>query len=232
MGIEISISVSIPKDDNLKGMDENLIALRRDYLAATLEENTADPNPLNQFAAWMQQALSANVLDVEAMTLSTVSPTGDPSARIVLLRGYDARGFSFYTNYQSDKGQHLAANPRCSLVFHWREIERQVRIQGAAHPVSPEESSAYFATRPRGSQLGAWASNQSKVLENRQDLEQSWQSLDAQYKDREIPRPDFWGGYRVVPTVFEFWQGRRSRLHDRLRYTQTPTGWSIHRLAP
>ena len=213
-------------------MDEKLIALRRDYLTATLDEADVTPDPIEQFGTWMEQALAANVLDVEAMALATVSSDGTPSARVVLLRGYDARGFSFYTNYESSKGTDLAANSKCALVFHWSEIERQVRIQGKAKRVSDEESAKYFATRPRGSQLGAWASNQSSVLKNRQELEQRWQALDTEYAGREIPRPGFWGGYRVAPEMMEFWQGRRSRLHDRLRYLKTKDGWKIERLAP
>ena len=213
-------------------MDEKLIALRRDYLTATLDEADVSPNPFEQFSIWMEQALAANVLDVEAMALATVSADGAPSARVVLLRGYDVRGFSFYTNYESIKGIELAANPKCALVFHWREIERQVRIQGVAKPVSEDESEKYFATRPRGSQLGAWASKQSAVLNGRHELEQRWQALEAEHLGREIPRPLFWGGYRVEPEMMEFWQGRRSRLHDRLRYSKTNEGWKIERLAP
>lgn len=213
-------------------MDEKLIALRRDYLTATLDEADVSPNPFEQFGIWMEQALAADVLDVEAMALATASSDGTPSARVVLLRGYDDRGFSFYTNYESSKGIDLAANPKCALVFHWREIERQVRVQGVAKRVSDEESEKYFATRPRGSQLGAWASQQSAVLNNRQELEQHWQALDAEHADCEIPRPTFWGGYRVVPEMMEFWQGRRSRLHDRLRYSRRRDGWKIERLAP
>ncbi len=213
-------------------MDEKLIAQRRDYLTATLDEADVSPDPIEQFGIWMEQALAANVLDVEAMALATVSGDGMPSARVVLLRGCDARGFSFYTNYESRKGTDLAVNSKCALVFHWREIERQVRIQGKAKRVSEEESEKYFATRPRGSQLGAWASTQSAVLNNRQELEQRWQALEAHYAAREIPRPAFWGGYRVEPEMIEFWQGRRSRLHDRLCYLKTKDGWKIERLAP
>lgn len=213
-------------------MDEKLIALRRDYSTATLDEADVSPNPLEQFGIWMEQALAADVLDVEAMALATVSGDGTPSARVVLLRGYDARGFSFYTNYESSKATDLAANSKCALVFHWREIERQVRIQGVADQVSDEESERYFATRPRGSQLGAWASKQSTVLKNRHELEQRWQALEKEYTGCEIPRPAFWGGYRVAPEMMEFWQGRRSRLHDRLRYLKTNDGWKIERLAP
>ena len=213
-------------------MDDTLIALRRDYTAATLETEDVSQNPMDQFAVWMKQALAADILDVEAMTLATVSSSGIPSARIVLLRGYDARGFTFYTNYESQKALELHGNPACALVFHWSEIERQVRIQGTAERVSSAESEAYFATRPRGSQLGAWASKQSTVLQNRKDLEDKWNALEVKCGSKEIDRPPFWGGYRVIPTSMEFWQGRRSRLHDRLRYRCFESNWILDRLAP
>ena len=213
-------------------MDETLIALRRDYTAATLDITDVLPDPIAQFGIWIKQAMASQVLDVEAMTLATTSADGTPSARIVLLRGYDQRGFTFYTNYESQKGSDLAANPACAVVFHWREIERQVRIQGEAQKVTAEESEAYFATRPRGSQLGAWVSRQSAVLKNREELEKEWNTLDSKYGGTSIDRPPFWGGYRVVPKCIEFWQGRRSRLHDRLQYSLTDAGWKLDRLAP
>lgn len=213
-------------------MDETLIALRRDYTAATLDIADVLPDPIAQFGLWIKQAMASQVLDVEAMTLATASADGTPSARIVLLRGYDQRGFTFYTNYESQKGSDLAANAACAVVFHWREIERQVRIQGDAQKVTAEESEAYFATRPRGSQLGAWVSRQSTVLKNREELEKEWNTLDSKYKGTGIDRPPFWGGYRVVPKCIEFWQGRRSRLHDRLQYSLTDAGWKLDRLAP
>ncbi len=213
-------------------MDETLIALRRDYTAATLDITDVLPDPIAQFGLWIKQAMASQVLDVEAMTLATASADGTPSARIVLLRGYDQRGFTFYTNYESQKGSDLAANAACAVVFHWREIERQVRIQGVAQKVTAEESEAYFATRPRGSQLGAWVSRQSAVLKNRQELEKEWNKLDSKYGGTAIDRPPFWGGYRVVPKCIEFWQGRRSRLHDRLQYSLTDAGWKLDRLAP
>ena len=213
-------------------MDEQLIALRREYSSADLNETDAAADPLVQFGNWMKHALAASVLDAEAMTLATVSDEGAPSVRIVLLRGYDQRGFSFYTNYESGKARELAQNPRCALVFFWPEIERQVRIQGVAQKMSPEESAAYFATRPRSSQLGAWASRQSEVLGSRQELEQRFASLEREYEGSRIPRPPNWGGYRIRPKVMEFWQGRPSRLHDRLRYTETAAGWNLERLAP
>ncbi len=213
-------------------MDETLIALRRDYTAATLDITDVLPDPIAQFGLWIKQAMASQVLDVEAMTLATASADGTPSARIVLLRGYDQRGFTFYTNYESQKGSDLAANAACAVVFHWREIERQVRIQGDAQKVTAEESEAYFATRPRGSQLGAWVSRQSAVLKNREELEKEWNTLDSKYGGTAIDRPPFWGGYRVVPKCIEFWQGRRSRLHDRLQYSLTDAGWKLDRLAP
>ncbi len=213
-------------------MDDTLIALRRDYTAATLDIEDVAPDPMDQFAIWMKEAMEADILDVEAMTLATVSTSGIPSARIVLLRGYDARGFSFYTNYESQKALELQGNAACALVFHWSEIERQVRIQGTAQRITGAESEAYFATRPRGSQLGAWASQQSTVLQSRKELEDTWNSLEGKYESREIDKPPFWGGYRVVPTSMEFWQGRRSRLHDRLRYRRVESNWILERLAP
>ena len=213
-------------------MDDTLIALRRDYTAATLDIEDVAADPMDQFAIWMKEAMEADILDVEAMTLATVSTSGIPSARIVLLRGYDARGFSFYTNYESQKALELQGNGACALVFHWSEIERQVRIQGTAERVTSAESEAYFATRPRGSQLGAWASQQSTVLQSRKELEDKWNALEAKYESKEIDRPPFWGGYRVVPTCMEFWQGRRSRLHDRLRYRWVESNWILERLAP
>ncbi len=213
-------------------MDETLIALRRDYTAATLDITDVLPDPIAQFGLWIKQAMASQVLDVEAMTLATASAEGTPSARIVLLRGYDQRGFTFYTNYESQKGSDLAANAACAVVFHWREIERQVRIQGVAQKVTAEESEAYFATRPRGSQLGAWVSRQSAVLKNREELEKEWNKLESKYGGTAIERPPFWGGYRVVPNCIEFWQGRRSRLHDRLQYSLTDAGWKLDRLAP
>ena len=166
------------------------------------------------------------------MTLATATPDGHPSARVVLLKGYDERGFVFYTNYEGRKAHELEANPNCSLAFYWGELERQVRIEGRATRLSEEESDAYFDSRPRGSQLGAWTSRQSQPIENRRALEERTEQLEAEYEGREIPRPPFWGGYRARPQSIEFWQGRENRLHDRLLYTPDGEGWKIRRLQP
>lgn len=206
--------------------------LRQDYRQKALLEAEADPNPIRQFQIWFDQAVAANLLEPNAMTLATVDATGQPSARIVLLKGIDDQSFTFFTNYTGRKGQELATNPKAALVFLWGELERQVRIEGVVSQVSPTESDAYFHSRPIGSQLGAWASEQSQVITDRQVLEDRLEQLKAQYINQEIPRPPHWGGYRLRPHAIEFWQGRTSRLHDRLLYTQTGESWQRVRLAP
>jgi len=204
-----------------------------DYTRGALDEADAAPSPFRQFAAWFTDAQAANISDPNAMTVATATPDGRPSARIVLLKGYDERGFVFYTNYKSRKGQEVASNPIAALVFFWPALERQIRITGAVAPVSRDETDRYFRSRPRGSRLGAWASPQSAVIENRAEVEGRLHGLDQQYPGDDIPTPPHWGGYRVAPDAFEFWQGRPSRLHDRLRYTRQPDGsWRIDRLAP
>jgi pyridoxamine 5'-phosphate oxidase len=209
---------------------------RREYAREGLTESAAHGDPLMQFDLWFSQALAAGVLEANAMTLATVDTESAPSARIVLLKGFDARGFVFYTNYDSMKGTELAANPLAALVFFWPELERQVRIRGAAKRVSPEESAAYFRTRPLGSQLGAWASQQSASIASRQVLEDRLAALEAEYRGEEVPVPPHWGGFRVFPRTIEFWQGRPNRLHDRLLYTRAPDldgqAWRRERLAP
>jgi pyridoxamine 5'-phosphate oxidase len=206
--------------------------LRAEYTLGTLTEAGVDPDPIRQFEAWLAQAIAAGMPEPHSMTLATSTPDGAVSARIVLLRGIDQRGFVHYTNYDSHKGRDLAANPRAALVFHWVPMERQVRVEGTVERVSTEESEAYFRTRPLGSRLGAWASPQSEVIDSREVLDREWARVDAAYPGEEIPLPPFWGGYRVVPAELEFWQGRRNRLHDRLRYRRGPTGWVLERLAP
>jgi pyridoxamine 5'-phosphate oxidase len=206
--------------------------LRQDYRQAELLETDINPDPIAQFQQWFDAAVAAELPEPNAMTLATATPDGIPSARIVLLKGCDDRGFVFFTNYLSHKGQELAANPHGAIVFLWTELERQVRIQGQVEKITPEESDKYFYSRPAGSRLGAWASDQSQVIRDRAILEQQMADLQAKYPDGNIPRPEHWGGYRVQPSVIEFWQGRSSRLHDRLRYRKQETTWVIDRLSP
>ncbi|NJP10258.1 MAG: pyridoxamine 5'-phosphate oxidase [Leptolyngbyaceae cyanobacterium RU_5_1] len=212
--------------------DPSIADLRLNYTRQQLNEANVDPNPIQQFQHWFTQALDANIIEPNAMTLATASKKGVPSARIVLLKGVDERGFVFYTNYESRKGQELAENPQAVLVFWWDVLERQVRIEGTVEKVSDQETEDYFHSRPRTSQLGAWASNQSRIISNREVLEQYWEELTRQYQDQEIPRPPHWGGYRVVPHTIEFWQGRPSRLHDRLHYQLDNDNWLLKRLSP
>lgn len=210
----------------------DLAALRRDYALSSLTEQDADPNPIRQFEHWFAEATTAQVLEPNAMTLATASRDGVPSARIVLLKGVDERGFTFFTDYRSRKGAELTENPLAALTFLWKEIERQVRIMGAVSRVSAEESEAYFRTRPPGSQLGAWASTQSAVIASRAELDERLQEVTARFASGDVPLPPHWGGFRVVPDEIEFWQGRQNRLHDRLRYTREQSGWTIVRLSP
>lgn len=214
-------------------MDKTISDLRKDYTLQDLSESEIDPNPFIQFKIWFDQALAAQLPEPNAMTIATATPDGQPSARMVLLKDFDDRGFVFFTNYNSRKGQELAANPQVALVFWWAELERQVRILGTVEKVSSEESDGYFEMRPANSRLGAWASNQSEVIKSREFLEQRLQEFQSQYANQEIPRPPHWGGLRVIPTEIEFWQGRSSRLHDRLLYTPLDDGgWKIERLSP
>jgi pyridoxamine 5'-phosphate oxidase len=207
-------------------------SLRKEYTRAGLDRAGMKPDPLLQFHQWFEETLAADLHEPNAMIVATATPDGRPSARTVLLKGYDERGFVFYTNYEGRKAGELDANPACALLFYWGELERQVRIEGRATRLSDSESDAYFASRPRGSRLGAWASEQSRPVEDRSVLEERVRELEARYVGREIPRPPFWGGYRVEPEVVEFWQGRESRLHDRLVYGRTGDGWQIERLQP
>lgn len=207
--------------------------LRKDYTQESLDEAAVSKNPFEQFELWMQEAVSAKVHEANAMHLATVDAHGRPSGRIVLLRGLDDRGFVFFTNYESKKGRQMAENPFAALTFFWPELERQLRIEGRIEKISGAESDAYFYSRPRGNRLGAWASPQSAVIESREEIDRLTAVLEAKYPgDTPIPRPEHWGGYRVVPELIEFWQGRASRLHDRIQYKQLPQGWMIERLAP
>ena len=207
---------------------------RMDYDRATLDEQTVPPDPLALFQRWMTAAEAFGVREPHAMTLATVDEQQRPSARIVLLRAVDARGFAFFTNYESRKGHELAINPSAALLFFWADLEQQIRIEGRVELQTTTESLAYFHSRPRASQLGAWASAQSRVLTTRAELERSLDAVTARYAGGDVPLPPFWGGYRLVPSRFEFWQGRRSRLHDRLTYVQDApnAAFRIERLAP
>lgn len=206
--------------------------LRRDYRSHVLVEAEASRDPLAQFRQWFAEAVRAELLEPNAMTLATVTPSGDPAARTVLLKDLDATGFVFFTNYDSAKGRDLAHTPRACLLFFWGELERQVRITGRVERLTADESLAYFRSRPRGSQLGAWASPQSRVIESRDILDRALAELDATYTGADIPLPPFWGGFRVMPEAMEFWQGRTSRLHDRLLYSRDGAEWTRVRLAP
>ncbi|WP_036487885.1 pyridoxamine 5'-phosphate oxidase [Myxosarcina sp. GI1] len=215
-------------------MNSSIANLRQNYTLAGLELTDVSSDPIQQFNVWLQQAIKAEILEPNAMTLATASPDGKPTARIVLLKGVSDRGFVFYTNYQSLKGKQLNANPFAALVFLWDKLERQVRIEGKVDKLTAGESDEYFHSRPRASQLGALASDQSQIIANRQILEQDLKTLEAKYADTEtIPRPAHWGGYQVIPERIEFWQGRPNRLHDRLLYSLLDDGtWQIERLSP
>jgi pyridoxamine 5'-phosphate oxidase len=209
----------------------DISALRNDYALKTLDEGQVDRDPLKQFGVWMVEAIHAQVPEPTAMHLATVDKKGRPSGRIMLLKGVDAQGFVFYTNYESRKARELDANPAASLTFLWKELERQVRIEGEVERVTAAESDEYFATRPLGSRIGAWASPQSQPIENRAWLERRWEELSAQHGESP-PRPPHWGGFRLRPDYIEFWQGRRSRLHDRIAYARLAKAWEATRLAP
>ncbi len=206
--------------------------MRKEYTQGGLSEADMNADPIRQFEIWFQQALAANLPEPNAMTLATAAD-GQPSARVVLLKAFDASGFTFFTNYDSRKGHDLTANPRAALLFFWPPLQRQVRIEGTVERASASESDAYFRSRPLGSRLGAWASHQSEIIPNREVLEERMRELTQRFADGEVPRPPHWGGYRVRPLMMEFWQGRPDRLHDRLRYRRMePDGWCLERLSP
>ncbi len=212
-------------------MSTSIADIRKDYMLQSFNEKDAATNPIDQFTNWWNDALNCNIDEVNAMTLATVTKEGKPNARIVLLKGYDEKGFVFFTNYLSDKGKELAQNPNACLVFFWKELERQIRIEGTVEKVTAEESDEYFNSRPIGSKIGAWASHQSAIIEYREVIEQNVTRY-SEIFGNEVPRPDHWGGYRVKPNLIEFWQGRSSRLHDRLQYTLENEIWKMVRLAP
>ncbi len=214
-------------------MNHSISDLRRDYSMESLLETDVAADPVEQFEKWWQQVLKSQVVEPNAMTLATASHDGVPSARIVLLKGFDKRGFVFYTNYESFKGKQLEENPKACLVFFWKELERQVRITGLVQKIAPEESDAYYLSRPTASQVGAWASPQSTVISSRDWLDEQYLNKLQEFKEKQIMRPPHWGGLRVQPVIMEFWQGRPSRMHDRIQYSlKDDGGWEIERLAP
>lgn len=213
-------------------ISQTIAQLRHEYTAQPFDADKAAADPLKQFRAWFDASVQTEQPDPEAMTLSTATVDGRVSARVVLLKGLDERGFVFFTNYESRKSRELLSNPHAALTFYWHALHRQVRIEGAVEQVTPDESEEYFQTRPRGSQLGAWASPQSAEIESRAALEQRLAEVEERFKTEPLHCPPFWGGFRVKPTRIEFWQGRESRLHDRIVYTRQHGAWRIARLAP
>jgi len=210
----------------------NIADIRKEYKLQSLHEADVESNAIAQFSKWWDEAIKSNIDEVNAMALATASPDGRPSVRIVLLKGFDERGFTFFTNYESNKGIALANNPKASVVFFWKELQRQIKIDGVTEKVSALESDTYFASRPEGSRIGAWASPQSKVI-TKDEIENKFSLSQKEFAEKNIPRPPFWGGYRIKPQLIEFWQGRPNRLHDRIVYSlEENDSWKIERLAP
>lgn len=228
MSQPISGSTMGNKSQNNEGVE----SLRREYTRDGITENSVHPDPVAQFSEWFEEALESEQVDANAMTLATATATGKPSCRIVLIKGFDTEGFRFYTNYDSRKGKELEENPYAALCFYWPALERQVRIEGKVEKISREKSAEYFRSRPRVSQIGAWASSQSSQIENREELEKNFKRLEEKFEGREVPLPDFWGGYLLRHESLEFWQGRAGRLHDRILYTRSNRTWNIKRLSP
>ena len=210
---------------------KSLADIRKDYILQTLQEEDVATDPIEQFNKWWDESIKSEIIEANAMTLATANAAGIPSARTVLLKAFSTEGFIFFTNYESQKGEDLAANPNAALLFFWKEMERQVRIEGKVEKISEEESDAYFNSRPLGSRIGAWASPQSKVINDRTVIENNVQKFTEEFGEK-IPRPPHWGGYLLVPVKMEFWQGRSSRLHDRILFTREDNSWKISRLAP
>lgn len=213
-------------------MNTSIADIRKDYTLKSLSELDVQMNPFEQFTIWWNEAIESNIDEVNAMTLATVSANLKPTARIVLLKDYDTAGFTFFTNYNSKKGEDLLGNPNATVCFFWKELQRQIRIEGLVEKVSGVVSDEYFNSRPDGSKLGAWVSEQSKIIESRDILVKKEENLKAQFGDRAISRPPYWGGYKLIPNYFEFWQGRSNRLHDRIIYTLQNELWKIERLSP
>ncbi len=217
----------MPNRDN-----HQIAALRKNYQLADLDESSIKSDPMEQFSLWFNAALESEITEPNAMILSTVSPEGSPSSRTVLLKGLESDGFIFFTNYESEKGRHISNNKNVAILFLWLDLERQVRITGKAVKLDTLASETYFKSRPVESQIGAWASSQSEVVPGREYLEEKFESMKQRFTDGEIPLPPFWGGYKVVPSKMEFWQGRPNRLHDRILYTRDDNEWKIERLSP
>ena len=211
---------------------DSLHQMRQEYAAGSLNETNMPHNPMEVFNVWLDFAINSGLTEPNAMTVATATPDGKPSARVVLLKEVNDKGFVFFTNYMSRKGRELIVNPEVAIVFDWHDLERQVRVEGRAEKLSAEESEAYFNERPEDAKIGAWASPQSKIVKDREELEKHLEEIEEQFEDMQVHRPSHWGGYLIRPSVIEFWQGRPSRMHDRIVYYKTEEGWTMHRLAP